>query len=74
MLTRVEEIIRETCSQMDCDLIEFNGEDDHVHMMVEVYPKVAVSNLVGKLKGKSAYILRREFWNEINRLLRWSPA
>ncbi|MEO5970482.1 MAG: IS200/IS605 family transposase [Bdellovibrionia bacterium] len=78
ILARVEAIFRETCLQMDCELIEFNGENDHVHFMVEVHPKVAISNLVGKLKGKSAYILRQEFWNEIKKYLWgnhfWSPS
>jgi hypothetical protein len=30
MLTRMEELMKETCKQMDCELIEFNGEHDHV--------------------------------------------
>jgi putative transposase len=42
---------------MDCELLEFGGEDDHVHLMLNVHPKVAVANLVGKLKGKSSYLL-----------------
>ena len=48
---------------MGCELLEFGGEDDHVHLMLSVHPKVAVANLVGKLKGKSSYILRIEFWD-----------
>ena len=47
-----KEIIEETCKQMDCELLEFGGEHDHVHFMVSIHPKVAVSNLVRKLKGK----------------------
>ena len=78
ILIRLEELFRETCTQMDCELIEFNGESDHVHVMVEVHPKIAISNLVGKLKGKSAYILRREFWDHIKKYLWgthfWSPS
>ena len=37
---------------MDVELIEFGGENDHVHLMVCCPPKLAVSNLVGKLKGE----------------------
>ena len=63
---------------MDCELLEFGGEHDHVHLMVSIHPKVAVSNLVGKLKGKSSYILRREYWNRIKTMLWgnhfWSPS
>jgi len=78
MLDRVHEIIKETCLQMDCELLEFGGEDDHVHIMVAVHPKVAVSNLVGKLKGKSSYMIRREYWEHVKNMLWgnhfWSPS
>lgn len=78
MLDRLKAIFIETCLQMDCELLEFGGEDDYVHLMLAVYPKVAVANLVGKLKGKSSYILRKEFWTQIKRKLWgvhfWSPS
>ncbi len=78
MLDRTKEIIEETCKQMDCELLEFGGEHDHIHLMVAIHPKVAVSNLVSKLKGKSSYILRREYWEQINTMLWgnrfWSPS
>ena len=34
MLKRMEDLMKETCDQRECKLIEFNGEDDHVHLMV----------------------------------------
>nr|WP_197708644.1 IS200/IS605 family transposase [Vibrio tapetis] len=78
MLDRTKEIMKETCKQMDCELLEFGGEHDHVHLMVSIHPKVAVSNLVGKLKGKSSYMLRREYWERIKTMLWgnhfWSPS
>ena len=78
MLSRLEEVFRETMEQMDGELLEFGGEDDHVHLMVQCHPKTAVSALVGKLKGKSSYILRKEFWEQIKNKLWgdhfWSPS
>ena len=78
MLDRLNFIFRETCLQMDCELLEFGGEDDHVHILVNVHPKISVSILVGKLKGKSSYYLRREFWDRIKGKLWgnnfWSPS
>ena len=63
---------------MDCELIEFNGEDDHLHVLVNVHPKLALSNLVGKLKGKTSYFLRKEYWDKIKQKLWgshfWSPS
>jgi putative transposase len=78
MLETLNEIFTETCQQMDCELLEFGGEDDHVHMMVSVHPKIAISNLVGKLKGKSSYMLRKNYWGLIKKKLWgnhfWSPS
>src|ERR1700722_17889172 len=78
MLDTLKEIYHETCAQMDCELLEFGGEDDHVHIMVSVNPKVAISNLIGKLKGKSSYMLRKNYWTLIKKKLWgnhfWSPS
>ncbi len=78
MLERLREVYRETMDQMEGDLLEFCGEDDHVHLLVSAHPKTAVSALVGKLKGKSSYVLRQEFWPEIKNKLWgdhfWSPS
>lgn len=75
---RLRGVFTETCQQMQCELMEYSFEKDHVHLMVQVHPKVAVSNLVGKLKGKSSYILRREFWQSVKTKLWgdkfWSPS
>ena len=61
MLVTLKAVFKETTTQMGAELIEFGGEDDHVHLMLSYPPKVALSNLVGKLKGKSSYILRRDY-------------
>jgi putative transposase len=78
MLERLNAVFAETMEQMEGTLLEFGGEDDHVHLLVSCHPKTAVSNLVGKLKGKSSYILRNEFWSEIKNKLWgdhfWSPS
>ena len=48
---------RENFIMKPSELLEFGGEDDYVHPMVSCHPKLAISNLVGKLKGKSSYLL-----------------
>lgn len=60
-LTRCEEIMRAVCEDFKAELVEFNGEDDHVHLLVNFPPKVAVSRLVNSLKGVSSRRLRQEF-------------
>ena len=63
MLGEIKKIFNETCIQMGAELLEFGGEDDHVHLMVCCPPKLAIANLAGKLKGKSSYMLRKTFWS-----------
>ncbi len=46
-----------------------DGEDDHVHLLVEYPPKVAVSNLVNSLKGVSSRLLRKERVRHLEALL-----
>jgi putative transposase len=78
MLTRCEQIMREVCAGMGGELREFNGEDDHVHLLVHYPPKLAVSTLVNSLKGVSAHYLRKEFTGRTNRAIMhghlWSPS
>ena len=57
MLERTEAIMKETCEQMDCELLEFGGEDDHIHMMVSVHPKLAISNLFLKSNSGKQHLV-----------------
>ena len=78
ILTRCEEIMRAVCADFETELVEFNGERDHVHLLVHHPPKVAISRLVGSLKGVSARRLRQEFPGHIRKYLWgdhfWSPS
>jgi len=78
MLSRMQTLLHETCQQMDCELLEFNGEDDHVHLLISVPPKLSIAVLVGQLKGKSSYFIRQEFWDQLKQKLwgehLWSPS
>ena len=60
-LARMEEIMRAVCADFECELVEFNGETNHIHLLVNFPPKVAISKLVNSLKGVSSRRLRQEF-------------
>ncbi|PWU51282.1 IS200/IS605 family transposase [Micromonospora sp. S4605] len=60
-LTRLEEIMQAVCADFECDLVEFTGEGEHVHLLVNFPPKVALSKLVNSLKGVSSRRMRQEF-------------
>ncbi|MFG2076825.1 IS200/IS605 family transposase [Nonomuraea maritima] len=60
-LERMEEIMRDVCLDFETELAEFNGETNHVHLLVNFPPKVALSRLVNSLKGVSSRRMRQEF-------------
>ena len=59
-LSRLEGIFRHVLDQFEAELAEFNGEPDHVHLLVNYHPKVAVSRMVNSLKGVSSRKLKQQ--------------
>ena len=78
VLRRLQEIFEATCTKWRCTLKEFNGEDDHVHLVISFPPDVQVSTLVGNLKTVSSRLVRKEFADWMSRFYRkpvfWSGA
>jgi putative transposase len=77
MLDAMKGMFEKVCLDFEAELTEFNGEDDHVHLLINYPPKVAVSNLVNSLKGVSSRHLRKEFPEIKNKLWcgsLWSPS
>src|SRR4051794_6433829 len=60
-LARMEEIMRAVGAGFETELVEFNGETNHVHLLVTFPPKVAIAKLVNSLKGVSSRRMRQEF-------------
>lgn len=50
-LARIEVVMRAVCDDFEVELVEFNGEANHVHLLVNFPPKVALSRLMNSLKG-----------------------
>lgn len=73
MLERMREIFSQTLSKWEGELLEFNGEPDHVHLLISVNPKVQPSKLVNNLKTVSSRLLRKEFGDHLNRVYRDQP-
>jgi putative transposase len=60
-LTRLKQIFQETLNKWDCSLVEFNGETDHCHLIVEFKPDVELSKLIANLKTVSSRLIRKEY-------------
>jgi putative transposase len=78
MLTRLQDIFQATCQKWRSTLTDFNGEDNHVHLLISYPPDVAVSKLVNNLKTVSSRLIRKECADEINAVYKkavfWSGA
>jgi putative transposase len=55
------EVFRKLAAQKECRIEEGHLMHDHVHMMISIPPKYAVSQVVGYIKGKSAIHLARVY-------------
>lgn len=66
ILNRLHDIFDSTCQKWGCELTEFNGEPDHVHLLISYPPDVAISRLVNNLKTVSSRLIRKEFAQSVN--------
>ena len=57
----VEHCIRLFADQKGCEIEEMNVQEDHVHLLVQVPPKVSISDLMGVLKGRTAICVFNKF-------------
>ena len=53
----IGQIIRQLCTYKGVEIIEAHAMPDHIHMLVRIPPKIAVSNFMGYLKGKSSLMI-----------------
>lgn len=78
ILNKMQELMERICNDHEVALKEFNGESDHVHLLIEYPPKLALSKLVNALKGTTSRELKRYF-PELNQVawrknVLWSPS
>ena len=55
------EVLRELARHKESEVVEGHLRPDHVHMCISIPPKIAVANVVGYIKGKSAITIARKF-------------
>lgn len=78
VINDLRNIFTQVCADFEAELVEFDGEDDHVHLLVNYPPKVSISSLVNSLKGVSSRMIRKKDYPEIKKKLwggaLWSPS
>ena len=58
---RLKELILNTASEINADVIEMKIMPDHVHLLIEVDPQYGINRAVRHIKGVSSHALRTEF-------------
>lgn len=58
---RLKEVIQAVCNEWNAEIIEMEIMPDHVHLLVEVAPQLGIHKLIKTIKGKSSFLLRKEF-------------
>ena len=67
ILSRLNEIFKDTLEKWDSQLVEFNGEPDHVHLLISYPPHTQLSKLIANLKTVSSRLIRKEFSTQVNK-------
>jgi len=73
ILSNLEQVFRELCEKWEVDLLEFGGEDDHVHLMLELHPNIMPSKLVNNLKTVSSRLIRKQYATHL-KMYYWKPV
>lgn len=77
MHENLEAIMEKVCEEFETKLVEFNGDGDYIHLLIEYPPKVALSKLVNSLKGVSSRKIKRHHPEIANRYFKgalWSAS
>lgn len=78
ILSTLKTILLTVCDEIEAKIIEFNGELDHIHILISCKPTHYIPDVVQKLKGVSSRVLMLQFSNELQRKLWgghiWNPS
>ncbi|MGK7926414.1 MAG: IS200/IS605 family transposase [Spirulina sp.] len=67
MLCRLHKILESLLIKWECKLIEFNGEENHIHLLFQYHPNILLSKLVNNIKTVTSRKLRQEFAEQVNK-------
>lgn len=80
-LVVLEQILDKVCNDFEAELVDFNGEEDHAHLVLSYPPKHSISANVNSLKGVSSRRLKEQspeiesFWSVAkSKNSLWSPS
>jgi len=73
MLEELEKIFTRLLNDKDCNILEFGGEEDHVHILFETPPQIQLSKLVNTLKTVSSSLIKKQYEQNLKKYY-WKSA
>ena len=70
----VEQSFRDVAQKMNFSILEFNGEADHIHALIEYPPKLSISQITNALKGVSSRRYGQAGHKKPHGVALWSPS
>lgn len=67
MLERLEHICKEQCQHWDIGCLEFGGEADRIHLLIDMHPNIMPSMFINSLKTITSRFIRRDFSKHLSR-------
>ncbi|MFQ3612290.1 MAG: IS200/IS605 family transposase [Cyanobacteriota bacterium] len=72
LMDTLREAFLRVCLATQCELIEFSGEADHVHLLLDVHPDNKISQLASSFKSASSRMVRRKHSDYLSRFYKGS--
>ena len=72
MLERLEAIFKDLLIKWECELTEFGGEANHVHLLIDAHPMIQPASLIKNLKSVSSRKIRQEYSEHLKQFF-WKP-
>ena len=58
---RIRDLLRQICEASDIQIVKGHVSKDHIHLYVSYPPKLSVSEMIKRLKGRSSKMIQTEF-------------
>jgi putative transposase len=68
MIQRLGEVMDDLCQKWNCKIVEFNGEENYIHLLFQYLPQMELPKFIGNLKSVSSRRLREEFPDEVDKV------
>ncbi|MGM7685169.1 IS200/IS605 family transposase [Cytobacillus sp. Hm23] len=72
IMKRLKEITESLFEKWNCEIIEMNGEEDHIHILFDAPPQINLANTINSYKTVTSRYIRKEFQKELSKYY-WKP-